>query len=63
MKMPPVTPYGVPLRQIMQSGDPDLMAAMARLSTHMMGMVKKAGGAVDDDWATAHKQLKKAAGG
>lgn len=60
MKMPPITPYGVPIRDIMSTGDQDLMQSMRNVSHHIMGMVSKAGGEIDKDWKAAHEELEKA---
>ncbi|MGC1496549.1 MAG: hypothetical protein WA790_12135 [Sulfitobacter sp.] len=50
--------YGVPIRAAMETGDKELMQAMLKVSSHLIG---RAQGGVDD-WKAAHEELGKAAG-
>lgn len=61
MKMPPATPYGVPIREVIATGDADLMNAMAQVSSFMKKSVAKNGGQPDEDWNAAHAALERAA--
>lgn len=58
MKMPPIMPYGVPIRDVIASGDKELMQAMIVVSAFL---AKRAGGERNSDWADAHCDLEKAA--
>ena len=57
--MPPLMPYGVPIRDVMASGDTDLMRAMIMVSDFI---ARRAGAERKGDWADAHRELEKAAG-
>ncbi|MCY0093928.1 hypothetical protein [Hoeflea ulvae] len=57
--MPPMTPYGVPIRDVIASGDTDLMQAMIKVSDFC---AKRADTDRTSDWAEAHRELEKAAG-
>ncbi|WP_394691735.1 hypothetical protein [Hoeflea sp.] len=59
MKMPPLMPYGVPIRDVIASGDKDLMQAMVRVSDFC---AKRDGAEPSSDWADAHRDLQRAAG-
>ena len=50
--------YGVPIRDVIKQGDPDLMKAMLKVSDYMLSQAE--GGLAD--WKAAHSELKKAAG-
>jgi len=53
-----VQPYGMAIREVMRSGDKDLMAAMAKVSAHMMKTTSN----VSPDWKSAQADLEKALG-
>lgn len=57
MRMPPITPYGVPIRDVIDSGDKDLMRAMITVSDFF---ARQTGGKKDGDWDAAHQDLEKA---
>lgn len=59
MKMPPLMPYGVPIRDVIASGDTTLMRAMIIVSDFC---ARREGTKRDSDWADAHRELQKAAG-
>lgn len=59
MTMHPITPYGVPIRDVIASGDKDLMKAMIIVSDFC---ARRQGTDKDGDWAQAHRELEKAAG-
>ena len=58
MKMPPITPYGVPIRQVIDSDDKELMRAMLRVSDFF---AQTYDAVKSGDWAEAHEELRKAA--
>ena len=54
---PVVVPlYGVPIRAVIESGDPDLMKAMLQVSDYLIGQSQNGMA----DWKTAHQELEKA---
>lgn len=50
--------YGVPIRAVMNSGDPELMKAMLKVSDYLISRTQEG----VDDWRAAHAELAKAAG-
>ncbi len=48
--------YGVPIREVMESGDPELMKAMLKVSDYLLGQSEDG----ISDWKDAHQQLKRA---
>ena len=56
-KQSPIVPYGVPIRDVIASGDKELMHAMIMVSDFI---AKSTGVDRHDDWAQAHRELQKA---
>lgn len=56
MRMPPITPYGVPIRDVIASGDKELMQAMVKLSDFC---AKREGAERSGEWEDAHRELQK----
>jgi hypothetical protein len=56
MKHRPITPYGVPIREVIDNGNKDLMRAMVMVSDFCARDQD-----MHEDWAKAHKALAEAA--
>ncbi len=67
-RWPPILLYGVIINHAIQSGDKDVMQAVAKVSEFMMdraGDMSGAGGEaaeMSEDWKSAHKDLMRALG-
>lgn len=49
----PIPLYGVPIRAVIDSGDPELMKAMLKVSDYLLARMSDG----MDDWQAAHKEL------
>jgi hypothetical protein len=61
-RWPQILLYGVIINQAIQSGDKDVMQAVAKVSNFMMGRVDKSDDEMVSDWYKAHDDLLKALG-
>ncbi len=57
---PPIILYGVIINEAIQSGDKEVMHAVAKVSKFMMDRAGREGGEMIDDWKSAHDDLIKA---
>ena len=61
-RWPPILLYGVIINHAIETGDKDFMKAVAKVSSHMMGHVKRDDSEEISDWYAAHDELMKALG-
>ena len=61
-RWPPILLYGVIINQAIQSGDKEVMQAVAKVSSFMMGRVEKSDDEILSDWYGAHEELMRALG-